>query len=144
MYTGVEAIPLLRARSEKEVRMPSDEEFVREMYRRFNAREMEALLAAMHEDVLWANGMEGGHVRGREGVREYWTRQWAMVDPRVDPVSIAVGADGAVAVEVHQVVRDLSGNVLMDTMVGHIFRIEDGRVLRFDIRGQDDSTQAAS
>lgn len=144
MYTGVEAIPLLRARSEKEVRMPSDEEFVREMYRCFNAREMEALLAAMHEDVLWANGMEGGHVRGREGVREYWTRQWAMVDPRVDPVSIAVGADGAVAVEVHQVVRDLSGNVLMDTMVGHIFRIEDGRVLRFDIRGQDDSTQAAS
>lgn len=144
MYTGVEAIPLLRARSEKEVRMPSDEEFVREMYRRFNAREMEALLAAMHEDVLWANGMEGGHVRGREGVREYWTRQWAMVDPRVDPVSIAVGSDGAVAVEVHQVVRNLSGNVLMDTMVGHIFRIEDGRVLRFDIRGQDDSTQAAS
>jgi hypothetical protein len=29
---------------------------------RFNARDMETVLAALHEDVLWANGMEGGHV----------------------------------------------------------------------------------
>jgi hypothetical protein len=37
-------------------------------------------------------------------------------------------------VEVHQTVRDLQGIVLVNQMVGHIFRIENGLVTRFDIR----------
>jgi ketosteroid isomerase-like protein len=115
--------------------MAGEEKMLREMYARFNAREMEAVLAAMHDDVVWANGMEGGHVRGREGVREYWTRQWAMVDAHVDPVSVAQAADGSFVVEVHQVVHDKEGRLLADQMVGHIFRIEEGFVRRFDIRG---------
>ena len=32
------------------------------------------------------NGMDGGHVLWPEAVREYWTRQWAMVSPHVEPV----------------------------------------------------------
>ena len=46
---------------------------------------METVLAALHEDVIWANGMEGGHVHGREEVRSYWKRRWAMVNPHVEP-----------------------------------------------------------
>jgi len=37
-------------------------------------------------------------------------------------------------VEVHQTVRDLSGNPLSDKMVGHVFRIDNGLIKRFDIR----------
>jgi nuclear transport factor 2 (NTF2) superfamily protein len=110
-------------------------EVLRQIYDRFNAREMEAVLAALHEDVIWANGMEGGHVHGREGVRGYWTRQWAMVNPHVEPVAFAENSEEEVIVEVHQVVRDLKGNLLADQMVGHIFRVENGMVRRFDIRG---------
>ena len=113
---------------------PGNVELLKRIYDRFNARDMETVLAALHEDVIWANGMEGGHVRGREGVRSYWTRQWAMVDPHVEPVAFAEGAGTEVIVEVHQVVRDLKGNLLADKMVGHIFQIEDGRIKRFDIR----------
>jgi ketosteroid isomerase-like protein len=116
--------------------MPDEIEFLKRIYDRFNARDMETALAAMHQDVMWANGMEGGHVHGREGVREYWTRQWSMMNPHVEPIGFSEGLDGEVVVEVHQVVRDLSGNVLADRMVGHIFRIENGLVRRFDIRGQ--------
>lgn len=115
--------------------MAGDEQLLRQLYERFNARDMEALLAAMHDDVRWANGMEGGHVQGHEGVRVYWTRQWGMIDPHVQPVAFSHGADGLVVVEVHQVVRDLSGTVLLDRMVEHIFRIEEGKIRRFDIRG---------
>ncbi|HLN10370.1 MAG TPA: ketosteroid isomerase, partial [Xanthobacteraceae bacterium] len=64
----------------------------------------------------------------------YWTRQWAMIDPHVEPAGFSAGADGAVIVEVHQIVRDLEGNLLSDKKVGHIFRIEDGLIRRFDIR----------
>ncbi len=115
--------------------MADEVEFLKQIYHRFNARDMETVLAAMHENVMWANGMEGGHVHGRDAVRSYWTRQWAMVDPHVEPVGFSMGPQGEVIVEVHQVVRDLNGNLLLDQMVGHIFRIEDGLVRRFDIRG---------
>jgi ketosteroid isomerase-like protein len=115
--------------------MSDEVELLKRVYDGFNARDMETVLAAMHEDVIWANGMEGGHVRGRNEVRSYWTRQWAMIDPHVEPVAFADGPDGEVIIEVHQVVRDLNGNLLADKMVGHVFRIEDGFVKRFDIRG---------
>jgi ketosteroid isomerase-like protein len=115
--------------------MSREVELLKLLYDRFNAREMEAVLAAMHEDVVWANGMEGGHVHGREGVRSYWTRQWAMIDPHVEPVSSSASSDGKVVVKVHQIVRDLQGKIIVDQMVGHIFQIEDGLVKRFDIRG---------
>ena len=113
--------------------MASDVDVLKHLYDRFNARDMEALLKAMRADVMWANGMEGGHVHGHEGVRSYWTRQWAMVDPHVEPVSFSRRTDGATGVEVHQVVRDLSGTVLLDKMVGHVFHLEHGVITRFDI-----------
>ena len=69
--------------------MADDIEFLKRLYDRFNARDMEAVLAKLDENVVWANGMEGGHVHGRDGVRSYWTRQWAMVDPHVEPVGFS-------------------------------------------------------
>jgi hypothetical protein len=47
--------------------MPSDTELLIHLYDRFNAHDMEAVLATMHSDVVWANGLEGGYVYGREG-----------------------------------------------------------------------------
>jgi hypothetical protein len=115
--------------------MMDDVELLKRLYDGFNARDMETALAGMHADVMWANGMEGGHVHGREEVRSYWTRQWAMINPHVDPLSFGEGPEGEVIVEVHTVVHDLSGNLLADKMVGHVFRIENGLVKRFDIQG---------
>ena len=115
--------------------MSGEVDLVKRIYDRFNARDMETVLAAMHEDVIWANGMEGGHVHGRDEVRRYWTRQWSMIDPHVEPVGFAHGPEGELVVEVHQLVRDLNGNVLVDKTVGHLFRIDNGLIRRFDIRG---------
>src|SRR6201997_5766397 len=114
--------------------MADEVDFLKRIYASFNARDMDTVLAAMRNDVAWANGMEGGHVHGRDGVRSYWTRQWAMIDPHVEPVEFSVGSQGKVVVEVHQIVRNLQGNVLSDQMVGHVFWIENGLVKRFDIR----------
>jgi len=102
-------------------------------YRDFNARNIEAVLERLHPEVEWANGMEGGHVHGRDGVREYWTRQWQTLDPHVDPVSVEPDETGRVIIEVHQVVRDLKGLVLLDTTVHHAYRFEDGLIKRMDI-----------
>jgi hypothetical protein len=114
--------------------MSDEVDLLERVYDRFNARDIDTVLAAMHEDVIWANGMEGGHLHGRAEVRSYRTRQWTMIDPHVEPVAFAHGPEGQVVVDVHQLVRDLNGNLLTDKMVSHVFRIENGLIKRFDIQ----------
>jgi hypothetical protein len=118
----------------REPTMLSDTELLKRLYDRFNARDMDALLATMDPDVMWANGLEGGHLHGRQGVRDYWTRQWAMMDSRAEPTSFSIGEDGTAYVEVHLTARDLDGNLLFDEKAGHVFQIENGLIKRFDIR----------
>src|SRR6516162_5456660 len=108
--------------------MDGDVELLTRIYDRFNARDIDGVLAVLADDVAWANGMDGGHVHGREAVREYWTRQWTLVSPHVEPVGFHRTADGAIIVEVRQSVRDLEGKPLQgqthglkDKTVGHVF-----------------------
>jgi ketosteroid isomerase-like protein len=114
--------------------MADSQEVLAEAYRSFNARDLDGALQTMSEDVDWPNGMEGGRVHGHAGVRDYWTRQWSMIDPHVEPVSFAAEADGRTAILVHQVVRELSGKLLLDQMVEHVYRIEDGLIRSMEIR----------
>jgi SnoaL-like domain len=107
---------------------------IREAYRAFNARELDAALTVMQPNVEWPNGMEGGTVYGHTGVRDYWTRQWRMIDPHVDPVAIDVDGSGRVLVNVHQVVRDLDGKLLLDRMVAHVYSFEDNLIRSMEIR----------
>ena len=113
--------------------MPEEVELIRRLYALFNSRDMERVLAAMDPDVVWANGMEGGHVHGRDEVRRYWQRQWATIDPHVEPVQISPNGQGEVIVKVHQVVHDLNGNLLADKTVTHVFQLRNGLIERFDI-----------
>jgi len=123
--------------------MDADVKILEHLYERFNARDIDGVLVALADDVAWANGMDGGHVHGHEGVREYWTRQWAMVSPHVAPVGFSRAADGAIVAEVIQIIRDLDGHPLegqahglKDKTVGHVFHLRDGKVARFDIRDE--------
>jgi hypothetical protein len=109
-------------------------ELLKRAYGAFNARDLDGALATMKTDVIWPNGMEGGVVHGHEGVRAYWTRQWGMINPHVDPESFSQDEAGRVIVSVHQVVRDLSGNVLFDRMVEHIYTLKDGLIQSMEIR----------
>ena len=108
-------------------------EVLRQAYAAFNARDIERALSLMHPDVDWPNGMEGGRELGRDAVRAYWTRQFAIIDSRVEPVGFTEAADGRIAVDVHQTVRDLDGNVLSDGRVTHVYTLRDGLVARMDI-----------
>ena len=102
-------------------------------YADFNARRIEEVLARMTPDVVWANGMEGGHVRGVDAVRSYWARQFTRLDPHVEPLSIDRDAAGRWVVRVHQTVRNPAGQMLVDTEVRHAYRIRDGLIERMDI-----------
>jgi ketosteroid isomerase-like protein len=107
-------------------------------YAGFNARDIEAVLAALHEDVVWPNGWEGGYVRGHDEVRAYWTRQWQSLNPTVQPTRYSIDQQGQVVVLVHQIVRDLEGQVLVDQFVQHAYRIEADRIRSMEILNNTD------
>ncbi len=94
--------------------MPTDHEVLTTAYHAFNVRDIDAVLATMHPDVAWPNGMEGGYVQGHRGVRDYWTRQWGVIDPHVEPRRFGTDGEGRIVVDVHQVVRDRGGKIVSD------------------------------
>ncbi|RYD62940.1 MAG: nuclear transport factor 2 family protein [Verrucomicrobiaceae bacterium] len=108
-------------------------ELLRAAYAAFNARNIDAALALMTADVAWPRAFKGGFVRGPEEVRAYWTEQWSEIDPRVEPVAFHAEGAGIILVEVHQVVRDLAGNLLADDRVGHRFTLESGLIQRMEV-----------
>ena len=121
--------------------MAGEIDVLKRMYDGFNARDIDGVLDMLDDDVAWANGMDGGHVHGHDAVRDYWTRQWTIVSPHVEPVSFDKNADGSVVVTVQQSIRDLEGKPLKDQThglkdktVGHVFHLRGGKVTRFDIR----------
>lgn len=115
-------------------------ELLQKIYTAFNARDIDAVLTTMHPDVVWPNGMEGGHVFGHAGIRDYWTRQWGLINPRVEPTGFVNTDDGRIAVEVHQVIRDLAGNLLKDGTVQHIYTFKDGLITAMEIREDESAT----
>ena len=108
-------------------------ELLQRVYKAFNGREIEDVLAIMHPDVDWPNGMEGGRVLGKDAVRNYWTRQFEVFNPNVEPQGFAQESDGRIAVTVHQVVRDIHGKLVVDQMIHHVYDIRDGLIQRMEI-----------
>jgi len=107
---------------------------IERMYRDFNARRIDDVLALLHADIDWPNGWEGGRLKGKAAVRDYWMRQWAAIDASVDPVAVSDDGKGTVTVRVHQVVKDLEGRLLGDEELDHVYEIRDGLIRSMEIR----------
>jgi len=106
-----------------------DVELLRAAYAAFNARDIDAALATMAPDVAWPKAFKGGLARGHQEVRAYWTE----IDPHVEPTSFHPEAAGRILVHVHQLVRDMAGNVVADGHVGHRFTIESGLIRAMEV-----------
>src|SRR5919106_359481 len=103
------------------------EEILRSAYRAFNARDIGAALELMHPEVDWPNAWEGGRVVGYAAVRDYWNRQFAAISGKAEPEGFTEEADGAITVDVHQVVHDATtGELISDSRVLHRYRLDDG------------------
>jgi hypothetical protein len=128
----------------------SNQQFLQNLYDAFNKREIETIIALMRPDVKWANGLEGGFVYGRDAVRAYWTDQFKDIQPELETLKFETDENGRHIVTVHQIVKDLQGNVLADTTVHQIFTIEDGLMSRYEIgetdtiRGMIQKTKASN
>ncbi|HEY9757376.1 MAG TPA: nuclear transport factor 2 family protein [Oculatellaceae cyanobacterium] len=113
---------------------------IEQAYAAFNSRNVDSALNLMAENVSWPKASEGGRVVGRDEIRSYWSRQWETFDPRVYVLEIEDVGNGRANVKVHQLVKDLDGNVLSDTEVWHEYTIKDGLIERMDIREDENNS----
>ena len=112
---------------------------IKQAYSAFNKRDIDGALALMTENVNWPKASEGGKVRGKEEIRAYWTRQWREFDGQVEPLEITEEEGGKIRVRVHQLVRNLQGDVLSDSDVLHIFTVNNGLIAAMDLGDQTDT-----
>ena len=120
--------------------MSSNQEFLQNLYDAFNKREIETIISKMRSDVKWANGLEGGFVYGRDAVREYWTNQYKVIQVQLETLKFETDENNRNVVTVHQIVRDLQGNLLADATIEQIFTIEDGLISLYEI-GETETIQ---
>ena len=123
--------------------MPNIQSLIAQAYSAFNRRDIDGALALMSENVNWPKASEGGRVVGKEEIRAYWTRQWKEFDPRVDPLKVIDQGSGIVEVKVHQLVKSLSGDVLFDGEVWHVYTIANGLIERMDIKDSETTSDSA-
>jgi hypothetical protein len=108
-------------------------EDIAELYEAFDARDIDRVTARFAAGVDWPNAWEGGRVVGRAAVRDYWLRQWEVLDPQVHPRLIRQLPDGRYEVLVDQVIRDRGGALLSEAVVVHTYTVEDGLIARMDV-----------
>jgi hypothetical protein len=120
--------------------MANAKTIIEQAYSAFNKRNIDGALALMTEDVSWPKASEGGRVVGKEEIRAYWTRQWGEFDGHVEPLGITEEDRGRIRVRVHQLVRNLEGNVLSDSEVLHIFTMNNGLIAAMDLGDEADAT----
>lgn len=113
--------------------MANTQALVAQAYSAFNRRDIDGALAVMSENVNWPKASEGGRVVGKEEIRAYWTRQWAEFDPHVEPIEVTDREAGRTEVKVHQLVRNLNGDLLSDQVLLHVYTIANGLIERMDI-----------
>ncbi len=106
---------------------------IQKAYLAFNSRDINTALSTFHENVEWPKAFEGGYVSGHDEIRAYWTRQWTEINPIVEPVAFDQRPDGTFEATVHQIVKDLQGNLIFDGEVKHIYTLEDGLLRKMDI-----------
>lgn len=108
-------------------------DIIKKAYIGFNNREIDTVLSLMHPNIHWPKAFEGGYVVGHKAVRDYWTRQWSEINPKVEPLIITERPDGKVEVEVDQLVKDLEGKILFTGKVKHVYAIKDGLFYSMDV-----------
>ena len=121
-----------------------NQEFISRVYSAFNQRDIDATLVLMSENVSWPKASEGGRVVGKQAIRDYWTRQWAEFDPRVEVLEVVDHEMGKTDVKVHQLVKNLKGDVLSDTELWHVYTIANGLIERMDIKEGEGSSEGPS
>jgi hypothetical protein len=108
------------------------------MYDAFNERDMDTAMDQMAADVDWPKAWEAGRALGRDGLRDYWSRMWAAIDVKVEPLEFTSRADGTIAVLIQRVVRDVDGRLIDQRRSVHVHVLRNDLIARMDVEEPGD------
>ena len=104
------------------------------LYDAVNARDADALAALLAPDADWPEAITGGRVVGRDAVTAHWRDQWAVLRFDLHPRLMRRLPDGRVEVLVDQVVHDVDGDLLSESVVQQVYSLDPaGLVRRMDV-----------
>ena len=106
----------------------SNRNVIGKIYQCFNNRDLEAILPFLDPHVIWSHGWDDSLIEGPAAVKAYWEFQWKEINPNVKPLSIKVNSSDAIEAMVHQVVKDLQGNIISDNIVKHVYTFENALI----------------
>jgi hypothetical protein len=111
-----------------------DNAWLAKLYKAFNKRDIETVLAAMTDDVSCPDVEdEYRRVKGKDNLRQYWRMRLDVFDIVVTPLSFSEEGGNPV-VQVRHVIRDRSRRILSDRDAKHTFTLSEGLIARLDIR----------
>lgn len=120
--------------------MTKNRQLIEKAYAGFNARDIDATLLLMDQDVKWPKAWEGDYANGYDEVRDYWQRQWKEINLHVTPEAFRDRENGTLEVKVNQLVKDFDGTILFDGKVYHIYTISNGLIKSMEIEALNSLT----
>ncbi|MBP7704467.1 MAG: nuclear transport factor 2 family protein [Caulobacter sp.] len=113
--------------------MTDHEALLATLYEAFNRQDLETLMAAMHPDVDWPNYLEGGRLKGKAALRNYWSRQFRIIRLEAFPISMETLDDGRVCVKVQYGARSVeSGGLWVNEITTNTYSFDGGLITRMD------------
>lgn len=102
------------------------------LYDAISRQDVDGVLSLMHPDVDWPDTLDGGRIHGLAAMRDYWTRQFALIRVSTALIDYVENADGTIATRVTYTRFAADGRLWDDQVAGNIFRFEGDRILRGD------------
>ena len=109
----------------------SNEDIVREFYRRFTDGEREQMFELLADDVEWVNEPKDIHTRGQDELKALWARQGAAAKVEIKPVRFTLIPHG-VLVEIAEKVW-IDDKLVFEGPVGHKYQLSNDKIRRCDI-----------
>lgn len=101
---------------------------IRQMYDRWNARDIDAVLQCISEDCFWKADLDGPVIQGREGVRKFWDSLSREGRIRLVPVEFQEIAPDRFRILVDHERRDVAGRVVWAGPLNHIVVMREGLI----------------
>jgi hypothetical protein len=117
---------------------------IEQAYPAFNKRDIDGALALMTDDVSLAQSFGGRQSDREERDPRLLDSTMGRVRSPCRPLAITEEDGGKVRVRVHQIVKDLQGNVLSDSEVLDVFTMNTGLIAAMHIGDEVDATDDPS
>jgi ketosteroid isomerase-like protein len=102
-------------------------------YEAFNRRDLAAIGADFHADVEWPDILDGGTLKGRQTVIDYFARQFELMIPDARLISVAEEPPARLVADIQYAVRGLKGSLWSDTRAKLAYDFRDGLILRMTV-----------